>query len=138
MFLCLLYRFKGSFSEKRNVQWSCYRTQVIDEGKTLALTVLVTKLNTTESIKYRWYYKSSDPAFPSPAGNESTLQLMNLKADNTGIYFCVVSVAQSIITTEEIEVVVNCKMKLINFLLSDILRVQNLQISTIINSSHSA
>ena len=121
--------------------------QVIDEGKTLALTVLVTKLNTTESIKYRWYYKSSDPAFPSPTGNESTLQLRNLKADNTGIYFCVVSVAQSIIKTEEIEVFVNCKMKHINFLFTaghfslddlDIFRVQNMQISTIINSSNLA
>ena len=46
--------------------------QVINEGKTLALTVLNIKLNTTESIKYRWYYKSSDPAFPSPTDNEST------------------------------------------------------------------
>ena len=90
--------------------------QVIDEGKTLALTVLVTKLNTTQSIKYRWYYKSSAPAFPSLTGNESTLQLRNLKADNTGIYFCVVSVAQSIIKTEEIKVSVNCKMKHIKFL----------------------
>lgn len=90
--------------------------QVTDEGKTLTLTALVTKLNTTESIKYRWYYKSSDPAFPSLTSNESTLQLRNLKADNTGIYFCVVSVAQSIIKTEEIEVFVNCKMKHINFL----------------------
>ena len=90
--------------------------QVIDEGKTLALTVLVTKLNTTQSIKYSWYYKSSAPAFPSLTGNESTLQLRNLKADNTGIYFCVVSVAQSIIKTEEIKVSVNCKMKHIKFL----------------------
>ena len=90
--------------------------QVIDEGKTLALTVLVTKLNTTQSIKYRWYYKSSAPAFPSLTGNESTLQLRNLKAENTGIYFCVVSVAQSIIKTEEIKVSVNCKMKHIKFL----------------------
>ena len=85
----------------------------INEDFSISIKATVNNtINNIESPLYRWYHRKTEATSvykPTFLTNTSVLLIRDAKAKDSGFYFCVISVKESIVKTANIQITVNCK-----------------------------
>lgn len=81
------------------------------EGSVLELIADV-KVNVSRSgvPTYRWFKKSLvNSPIPEQVSRNQELKFAYVKSTDSARYFCVISLGESVVKTEELNLIVNCK-----------------------------